>query len=404
MSRIGKVVQGAEDGKVHELALKLNGDGVRKLIDERVRDGLQEVLQKFLEEEAKTLCNAEKHQRTEGRQDYRNGHRQRRLVTRMGEVVLQMPRLRELAFMTSVVERYQRRECSVDEALLEMYFAGVSTRRVEDVTKALWGGKVTASQMSVLNKKIGAQLAAWRDRPLSGRWPYVYLDGLILPRRWDGEVANVSVLLAIGVNGDGQRAVLGVVEGCREDKASWLAFLRDLRRRGLTGIELIIADRCGGLVEAAREVFPQAGYQRCLVHFYRNILAKVPKHRTATVAASLKAIFAQESAAEALAKAKRVIEQNQKAFPDAMRTLEQGLVETTTFYRFPKTHWIKIRTNNPIGRLIREIRRRTRVVGAFPDGKSALLLITARVKYVAEKSWLAKTYIHFAREELKQAA
>jgi transposase-like protein len=395
---------GNVESKVSELALKLDGDGMRKWVDGRVKQGVEEVLQAILEEESKMLCGAGPYERSEGRKDHRNGYRQRKLVTRVGEIALKVPRLRELAFMSSIVERYQRRECSVDEAMLEMYFAGVSTRKVEDITQALWGGKVSAQQMSRINAKLGDKITAWRDRPLTGTWPYVYLDGMILPRRWDGEVANVSILLAVGVNRHGQRDVLGVVEGSREDKASWLSFLRDLKQRGLTGVELVIADRCTGLVEAAREVFADARYQRCMVHFYRNVLTKVPKGRRIEVAAMLKAIYAQESKEEALVKAKRVIEQLRAKLPEAMQILEQGVPETMSFYRFPRTHWKRIRTNNPIERLIREIRRRTNVVGAFPDSKSALLLIAARAKYVAEKTWLAKTYMLFNQHEEDELA
>lgn len=185
-----------------------------------------------------------------------------------------------------------------------MYLAGVSVRRVEDITQALWGTRVSPSTISELNQKIYKQIDEWRNRPLKGNYPYVYLDGMWFKRSWGGEVKNVSLLIAIGVNEDGYRDVIGCCEGAKEDQKSWKSFLRELKKRGLKGTQLFVSDKCLGLVEALGEVFPESAWQRCMVHFYRNIFTKVPPKKVREVAAMLKAIHAQESEEAAYQKAK----------------------------------------------------------------------------------------------------
>jgi putative transposase len=218
-------------------------------------------------------------------------------------VDIKMPKLRVLPFETAIIERYRRRESSVEEALVEMYLAGVSVRRVEDITEALWGSKVSPGTISNLNSKIYKTIETWRMRPIEGEHPYVYLDGICLKRSWGGEAKNVSVLVAFGVNQEGYRETLGVAEGAKEDKAGWSAFLRYLKERGLRGVELFIFDKCLGLVESLGEFYPDAAWQRCVVHFYRNVFSVVPKGKIKEVAAMLKAIHAQEDRKEAFRKA-----------------------------------------------------------------------------------------------------
>jgi transposase-like protein len=380
------------------LSLKIDGSEIKKYLDEQLLGGLQEAFESFLELEASLQAGAEKGERCESRQDYRNGYRSRKITTRVGEMVLKFPRLREVAFTSSIVQRYQRRECSLDEALVEMYFAGVSTRRIQDVTEALFGGKVSAQQMSTLNGKVAEKLEAWRNRPLKKGYRYLFCDGLVVGRRWDGHVQNVSVLITIGIDEEGYRDVLAVTEGFKEDYPSWLDHLRALKERGLDRVELVTGDKCFGLVRAVGEVFPMARYQRCIVHFYRNVLSRVPKHQMREVAAGLKAIYAQESEEEARAKAQRLQERYGARFPEAVKVLQEGLDETLVFYQFPRGHWIRIRTNNLLERLNKEIRRRTKVVGAFPDGKSALILITARVQWVKENTWSERKYLLMPKE------
>ena len=367
-------------------------------LDEVVRSTVEETLNALLDAEADRLCGARKYERTEGRKDTRAGSYDRKLGTKAGEVTLTVPKLRTLPFETAIIERYRRRESSVEEALIEMYLAGVSVRRVEDITQALWGTRVSASTVSELNQKIYGKIDEWRTRPLVGDFPYVFLDGIWLKRSWGGEVKNVSVLIAIGVSQSGYREILGVSEGAKEDGPSWTAFLRELKQRGLKGVELFVSDKCLGLVENLTEFYPEAKWQRCVVHFYRNVWTAVPSGKVKQVAAMLKAIHAQEDGEAAKEKAGLVVAKlREMKLAKAAEIVEAGVGETLSYYDFPPEHWRSIRTNNPMERLNREIRRRTRVVGAFPDGNSALMLVAARLRHVASTKWGTKRYLQMNR-------
>jgi len=378
--------------------VKIDETLIRSHLDKVVRESVEETLNALLDAEADELCGAKRYQRSPDRVDTRAGHYERQLHTKAGAVKLQVPKLRSLPFETAIIERYRRRESSVEEAMLEMYYAGVSVRRVEDITEALWGTRVSASTVSELNQKIAGQIEAWRQRPIEGRHAYVFLDGIWLKRSWGGEVKNVSILIAIGVNAEGYREVLGVAEGTKEDKASWQGFLRYLKERGLRGVKLFIGDRCLGLVESLAEFYPEAAFQRCVVHFYRNVWSLVPAGKVRTVAAMLKAIHASEDREAARAKTAQVVAKlRELKLPAAARHVEENIEETFSYYAFPSEHWRSLRTNNPLERIMREIRRRTRVVGAFPDGNSALLLVSARLRHIASKTWGAKCYMNMSR-------
>ena len=367
-------------------------------LDEVVRATVEETLNALLDAEADELCGARKYERTEDRKDTRAGSYDRQLHTKAGEVTLTVPKLRTLPFETAIIESYKRRESSVEEALIEMYLAGVSVRRVEDITQALWGTRVSASTVSDLNQKIYGKIDEWRERPLVGDFPYVFLDGLWLKRSWGGEVKNVSVLVAIGVAQSGYREILAVSEGAKEDKASWTQFLRELKDRGLKGVELFVSDKCLGLVDNLAEFYPEAKWQRCIVHFYRNVWTAVPTGKVKGVAAMLKAIHAQEDAQSAKEKARQVaMKLHEMRLARAAEIVEAGIDETLSYYSMPSEHWRSLRTNNPLERLMREIRRRTRVVGAFPDGKSALMLVAARLRHVAATKWGTKRYLQMNR-------
>ncbi|MGH2506880.1 MAG: IS256 family transposase [Ktedonobacteraceae bacterium] len=359
-----------------------------------VRTTVEETLNGLLDAEADRLCRATRYERNEGRADTRAGHYARKLHTRAGEVTLKVPKLRKLPFETAIIERYRRREASVEESLMEMYLAGVSVRRVEDITEALWGTRVSAGAVSRLNRKVYARIEAWRNEAIEGDHPYVYLDGIVLKRTWAGEVRNVSVLVAIGVDAEGYRKVLGVVEGAKEDKAGWSGFLAHLKQRGLTCPRLFISDACGGLIESLGEHYPEARWQRCTVHFYRNVFSVVPSCKVREVAAMLKAIHAAEDIEAAQQKADQVIAKlREMKLNAAADKIEAHVAETFAYYAFPETHWRRIRTNNPLERMMREIRRRTRVVGAFPDGQSALMLAAARLRHLAGTHWGSKRYL-----------
>ena len=234
----------------------------------------------------------------------------------------------------------------------------------------------------------------------------MYVDGISLKRSWGGEVRNVAILVAIGVAQDGFRDILGICEGAKEDKESWSNFLRHLKQRGLKGVQLIISDKCIGLVEAASEFYPEARWQRCIVHFYRNVFTVVPKGKVREVAAMLKAIHAQEDRVEASRKADAVAAKLEgMKLKEAAAIVREGAVETLSYYAFPAEHWRQIRTNNPLERLMREIRRRTRVVGCFPDGQSALMLAAARLRHIAGTRWGTKRYMSMTRlDEMKVEA
>lgn len=278
---------------------------------------------------------------------------------------------------------------------MEMYLAGVSVRRVEDITEALWGTRVSPGTVSNLNKKIYAQIEAWRHRRIEGDHPYLYLDGIVMKRTWAGEVRNVSLLVASAVNTEGYREILGICEGAKEDKAGWSAFLRHLVDRGLSGVQLIISDACRGLVESVADYLPDARWQRCMVHFYRNVFSRVPSTKVREISHMLKAIHAQESRLAAQQKAEAVIgELRRQRLPRAAELIEESIDETLTYYAFPDGHWRKIRTNNPLERIMKEIRRRTKVVGAFPDGQSCLNLAAARLRHIAGSHWSTRKYMN----------
>ncbi len=374
--------------------IQINHKELKDHLSSIVTDTVEEVLNKVLDSEADEMVGAGRYERSADRQDYRSGSYTRKLQTKAGEVTLKVPKLREQRFQTAIIERYRRRESSVEEALVEMYLAGVSTRRVADITEALWDTRVSSATVSKLNQSVYEHIEKWRNKPIEGEFPYVYLDGVSLKRSWGGEVGNVSVLIAIGVSTDGYRRVLGVVEGAKEDKAGWSGFLRHLKQRGLSGVRMFISDACLGLVESIGDFYPEALWQRCVVHFYRNVFSHVPRGRVREVSLMLKAIHASESKEVARAKAREVIKKlKEMRLGFAAKWVEENIEETLGYYGFPSSHWRRIRTNNPMERIIKEIRRRSRVVGAFPDGQSALMLCAARLRHISGTRWGSRRYL-----------
>ncbi len=374
--------------------IDINESLIHKKLDDIVRGTVEDTVNKMLDEEANLLLGAEKYERSEGRRGNRAGHYERKLHTKAGEVTLKMPKLKKVPFETAIIQRYRTREASIEESLIEMYLAGVSVRRVEDITEALWGTRVSPSTVSKLNQTVYSNIEKWRNKPIKKEYPYVYLDGIVLKRTWAGEVKNVSVLVAIGVSEEGYRDILGISEGPKEDKEGWSSFLGHLKERGLKGIELITSDKCIGLVESVGEHYPAVKWQRCTVHFYRNVFSKTPNTKIRQVSVMLKAIHAQEDYQNSLEKGKQVVERlKEMKLVSAAKVVEEGLEETLSYTFFPEEHWKRIRTNNPLERLMREIRRRTRVVGNFPDGYSALMLASARLRHIAGTKWSTKKYL-----------
>lgn len=369
-------------------------------LDRMVRKSVEETLNAMLDAEADEITGAARYERSGERKAYRAGHYERDLTVKAGKMSLKVPKLKGAVFESAVIERYRRREESVEEALIDMYLAGVSTRQVDDVSQLLWGDRMPSQTLSDKLKKVYADIDEWRGRPLEQDYPYLFMDGVWHKRCWGGSVENVSILVAVGVGMDGRREVLSVAEGMKEDSESWREFIKGMLARGLKGVRLVTGDRCAGLVAAVNELLPGARYQRCMVHFERNILAKVnPKNRD-WAADALKAIFSMESRDKALEKAESVAKDMEaRKLREAAKCLREGIGETTTYLldEYPPEHRRRIRTNNMIERLNREIRRRTRVVGSFPDGRSALMLICARIRYVTANEWPNRRYLDTSR-------
>ena len=359
-----------------------------------------------MQAEADELCGAKRYARSPERLDTRAGHYDRKLQTKAGEVSLQVPRLRNLPFETEIIERYRRRESSVEEALVEMYLAGVSVRRVEDITEALWGTRVSPSTVSELNQKIYTQIEAWRNRPIEGEHAYVYLDGIWLKRSWGGEVKNVAVLVAIGVREDGYREILGVVEGVKEDTESWRNFLRHLKQRGLQGVRLFDLRQVPGPGGSRGRVLSRGGL--AAVH---GALVSQRDERGAQGQGEGSDGHAQGDpcpgeTARRLATRRRLVAEklDTMRLAQAATIVREGVDETLSYMAFPREHWTRIRTNNVLERIMREIRRRTRVVGNFPDGKSAVMLVAARLRHIAGTRWGKRVYLDMDRlREAKQA-
>ena len=369
-------------------------------LDRLVAEKVTELLNAMLDAEADEIANAARYERTGERRAYRAGHYGRRLTAKAGRLELKVPKLKGAVFESAVIERYRRREESVEEALIDMYLAGVSTRQVDDISQLPWGERMPSQTLSDKLKKVYGDIDAWRTRPLEDEYPYVFVDGVWHKRSWGGSVENVSILVAIGIDAEGHREVIGVTEGMKEDRASWEQFFRGMIERGLKGVRLVVGDRCAGLVSTVNGMLPKARYQRCMVHFMRNVLSKVPPAHREWASAALKAVFAMESRESALAKAGQVAaEMESRKLKAAANCLREGIGETTTYLlpEFPDGHRRRIRTNNMIERLNREIRRRTRVVGSFPDGDSALMLVCARIRYVTANEWSTRRYLDMSR-------
>ena len=309
-------------------------------------------------------------------------------------------RFDDAMFGSAVIERCRRRESSVEEALMEMCLAGVSTRGVDDISRLLWGERMPSRTLSDKLKKIYKEIDEWRKRPLESECPYVFVDGVWRKRSRGGSVESVSVLVAIGVGTEGRREAIAVDEGMREDAASWERFFRSMIERGLRGVGLVVGDRCAGLVSTVNSMPPNARYQRCMVRFMRNVLSKTPPGHREWASAALKAVVAQENRESAMAKAGTVAgEMGERKLKAAANCLREGVGEPTACLlpEFPANHRIKLRTDDMIERLNKEIRRCTRVVGGFPDPNSALMLVCARIRYVTSRSWSDRRHMDTSR-------
>lgn len=375
----------------------LDEGAIRGELRELVRKTVEDAPNALLEEEADDLVGAGRYERSAEREAYRAGRYERGLTTTSGQVTLKVPKLKGMRFATAIVERYRRRETSVEEAMVETCLAGVPTRRIVDVSEVLWGASVSAGTVSNLSDKAFEAVEAVeerRSRPPTRTCPCVFVDGVCLKRSWGGSFENAAVMVAIGVNDDGCREVIGAAEGFTESKECWRESLSWLKPRGLRGVRMFTGDKASAMTGAVAEAFPDAAHQRRAVHFYRNVLSKVPRQKRRKAAAMPEAIHAQESMEASMVKADAVAAALEgMRLKEAAKCVNGGASETLTHTRLPMEHRRRVRANNAIERLNREIRRRTRVVGTFPDGKSALMLVTARPKYVADGEWGSRRYL-----------
>lgn len=339
-----------------------------------LREGLELLSQMLIEVEAEQQIGAGRHERSETRTNWRNGYRRRRWETRLGEVELAIPKLRNGSFFPSLLEPRKRSEKALLAVVQEAYVKGVSTRKVDALVKSLGLTGIDKSKVSRICKELDAQVSQFRQRPLQSAYPYVWLDALVLKVRENGRVVSLALVIAIGVDEQGERHVLGFDLGAGESDAFWLDFLRSLRRRGLERVELVVSDAHEGLKAALDQVFSGAAWQRCTVHFMRNVLAQIARKDRKQVAAVLKLIFVQPDHELAGAYLQRVAMAMQPRWPKAAEMLLDAEDEILVYKTFPQPQQRSLHSTNPLERLNREVRRRTRVVGVFPDRPSVFRL------------------------------
>ncbi len=372
--------------------LSHNPDGLRAIV--------RAVMQEMLEAEMTDALQAEKSERTAARLGYRSGYYTRTLVTRVGKLELRVPQDRDGHFSTELFERYQRSEQALVATLAEMYVQGVSTRKVKAITEELCGHSFSASAISAINKRLDDSLAQFASRRLEEPFPYLILDARYEKVREGGIVASQAVLIAVGIDWDGRRQILGVEMANRESQSSWRTFLLGLRERGLTGVELVVADDHAGLRAAIREVLSEAAYQRCYVHFLRNALDHLPRKADDDCLQELRWLYDRRSVEEARRDLSAWIAKWEGRYPRLVAWAEETIEETFTFYRLPRQHHKHLKSTNMLERLNEEIRRRTYVVRIFPNAASCCRLVRA-LAVETHENWLeAHRYLNM--DDLKE--
>ncbi|WP_455908372.1 IS256 family transposase [Streptomyces goshikiensis] len=346
---------------------------------ELVREVAERLLQELIEAEATARIGAEWGERTESRTGWRNGHRDKTVTTQAGDLELSIPKLRAGSFFPSLLERRRRIDQALYAVIMEAYVHGVSTRSVDDLVKALGSDTgISKSEVSRICAGLDEQLEVFRTRPLDHvRFPYVFLDATYVKARVEHRIVSQAIVIATGVTEDGGREVVGVMVGDSETEVFWSQFLRHLRERGLTGVRLVISDSHSGLVAAIRKVMIGAAWQRCRVHFVRNVFAVIPKGSAEMVAATIRTLFAQPTAETVRSHLDTVADMLGKQFPKVKAMLLDAKEDLTAFADFPHQHWKKIQSTNPLERLNREIKRRSDVVQVFPNTAAVSRLATA---------------------------
>lgn len=377
------------------MACKTNNNALNEVMELVMTEGLSGMSKAFeilLNEamiiERSRYLQVEPYERSLQRQGYANGFKDKSIRSRIGELNLQIPQVRDSSFYPAAIEKGMRSERALNLALAEMYVQGVSTRKVKDIVEKLCGSEVSSTEVSRCNKLLDEELEKWRNRPL-GRYPFVYLDARYEKVRQGGQVLDAAVLIAIGLNEQGKREVLGVSIRLSEQEVHWRSFLESLQRRGLTGVELIISDAHAGLKAARKCVFPSVPWQRCQFHLQQNAQSYVPKKAIkAEVAFDIRSVFNASSLEEAERAKRMLVKKYEKKAPKLAIWMEENLAEGFTVFSFPKECWRRIRTSNMVERVNREIARRTRVASIFPNEASCERLISAILMEISEE-WLA---------------
>jgi putative transposase len=353
----------------------------------------QYALQRLMEMEAEQIVGAGHHERSEERTTHRNGYRDRRLETRLGTMNLKIPKLRSGTYFPSFLEPRKMSEHALVAVVQEAYEKGVSTRKVDDLVQALGMSGISKSQVSKLCGELDERVQSFLKRELSGQWPYVWLDATYLKSRENGHVVTRALVVAVGVNQEGRREVLvGLACGPAETEAFWTEFLRDLAARGLTGVRLVISDAHQGLKNAAAKVLG-ATWQRCRVHFMRNALGSVPKRQHQMVAAMIRTAFVQPSREEAVAQWRENADRLRERFEKLGSLLDEAEADVLAFMGFPKEHWKQIASTNPLERVNKEIKRRSNVIGIFPNDAAIMRLVGALVVEQNEEWHLTRRYM-----------
>jgi len=367
---------------------------VKRDVQTRVREGVKAVLEEVLQEEMTEHLEAGYRELTPTRRGQRNGHYTRNLVTPAGRIErLEVPRDREGEFVTEVFERYKRMTGDMEEAVLEMYLSGISVRKIAGVTDSLSRVKIGKDAVSRIASRLEGQQKEWRGRPLEEKeYPYLYLDATYLKLRWGASVTSMALLACVGVDEGGFREVLTVEVAGTEKGEAYASLLRGLIDRGLKGVRLVVSDDHEGIKTAVASELPGVKWQRCVVHFERNVLSHVPASSMAEVTQDLKAIFKVRRKQTALALAEEFVELYGKRFPKAVSVFEAGIGDALTHLSFPGSHHARIRTTNMLERLFKEIKRRTRVVGLFPNETSASTLAT-EIMLRSSEEWALKRYL-----------
>jgi putative transposase len=392
---------------VVETTMNLSG-WLRKQLEEASPDLLRAMVQDFAEAlmgaEAEALCGAGYGERSPERVNRRNGYREREWDTRVGSIELAVPKLREGSYFPDwLLQPRRRAEQAFVAVIADAYLAGVSTRRVEKLVQQLGVDRLSKSQVSRLAQSLDGIVEAFRTRPLDGApYAYVTLDALEVKCREGGRTVNVCVVHAVGVNRDGFRESLGLDVVTSEDGAGWLAFLRSLVARGLSGVKLVTSDAHSGLVDAIAATLPGAGWQRCRTHAMRNLLIKVPKSAQSFVATMVRTIFAQPDAQTVHEQHRRIVDQLRARFPEAATFLDEAAPDLLAFTAFPKEHWHQLWSNNSLERLNKEIRRRTDVVGIFPD-RAAIVRLVGALLAEQNDEWAVASRRYMSVESLTKA-